>query len=543
MRSVNVEYAAAAEAAADFRRARRRADLAEVLAALRGRERPLWRYDDVRRALRAVEAPTARLEDVPLDAIVGSVGRAVDFTRDFLPLSDADRGRWVGVKVAMTGLAGTPPVDLYRIGSAYFVRDGNHRVSVARQLGARFIQAYVTPVHARVALTPDMSPDELIVAAEHVRFLEATGLDELRPRADVRVTTPGAFEELREHIAVHRYFMGLDERRDVGEGEAVAHWYDAVYLPVVERIRATDLLADFPERTEADLYLYLSRHRGRLASELGFDLPSESIAEGVVARATVPPPERQGALLAASRRGGAVWDDVMVLLGDAVAPTPTLRQAIAVAAREGGRVYGLYVGAAAEAARAVLQRACAEVGVAHQFAAVAGPAVPALLARARWVDVVVVPNPTTGPELPGYAQLLRRTPRPVLVVGEGVSRFERALVAFDGGARARAALFVGAYAALRHGAALTVVTVGEQRRAAEGVLEQARSYLAAHALANAEFLIRSGPVADTIVTVAEQRRCDLVLMGSYRYPPWLESVLGGVLERVLHLARTPVLVA
>jgi hypothetical protein len=234
--------AAAAEAAMDFKRARRRADLREVLSALGARPAPLLSYDDVRRRLHAVESPARYLEDVPLDAIVGSVGRTVDFTREFLPRTDSDKARWVGVKVAMTGLTGTPPVDLYRIGEAYFVRDGNHRVSVARQLGARFIQAYVTPVHARVPLSADVSPDDLIIAEEHARFLESTELDELRPGADLRVTTAGAFERLLDHISVHRYYMGIDEDREVAYPEAVAHWYDTVYLPVREAIRSGGVL-------------------------------------------------------------------------------------------------------------------------------------------------------------------------------------------------------------------------------------------------------------------------------------------------------------
>ena len=250
-------YAAqsAFDAASDFRRARRRADLREVLSALGARDAKLLSYDDVRRRLHAVESPASSLKDVPLAAIVGSVGRTVDFTREVLPRTDADKARWVGVKVAMTGLEGTPPVDLYRIGDAYFVRDGNHRVSVARQLGAKFIQAYVTPVHARVPLSADASPDDLIIAEEHDRFLERTALDELRPGADVRVTTAGAFERLLEHIAVHRYYMGIDEDRPVADPEAVGHWYDTVYLPVVARIRGSDLLRGFEGRTETDLYL------------------------------------------------------------------------------------------------------------------------------------------------------------------------------------------------------------------------------------------------------------------------------------------------
>src|SRR5690606_19078844 len=127
-------------------------------------------------------------EDVPLDAIVGSVGRYQDFTREFLPLVNEDRHRWVGVKLAMTGLSGVPPVELYRIGSAYFVKDGNHRVSVARQLGAKTIHAYVTPVRTRVPIDADFDHDELIMASEYNDFLLETRIDELRPQADLRVT-------------------------------------------------------------------------------------------------------------------------------------------------------------------------------------------------------------------------------------------------------------------------------------------------------------------------------------------------------------------
>src|SRR5690606_1880898 len=114
-------------AAADFQRARRRADLRAVLARLSGDDVRLLSYEDVRHRLRAVEGADRVLEDVPLDAIVGSVGRYQDFNREFLPLIDEDKQRWVGVKLAMTGMAGVPPVELYRIGGAYFVKDGNHR--------------------------------------------------------------------------------------------------------------------------------------------------------------------------------------------------------------------------------------------------------------------------------------------------------------------------------------------------------------------------------------------------------------------------------
>src|SRR5690606_11426800 len=157
-------------------------------------------------------------------------------------------GRWVGVRLAMTGLEGVPPIELYQVGDAYFVKDGNHRVSVARQLGAKTINAYVTPVHTRVPLGPDVDVDELTLATDYAAFLEETGIDRLRPDADLRLTAPLRYVSLLEHIRVHQYYMGIDEDRPVGWEEAVAHWYDTVYLPVAREIEEHGLLARFPNR-------------------------------------------------------------------------------------------------------------------------------------------------------------------------------------------------------------------------------------------------------------------------------------------------------
>src|SRR5690606_30195065 len=254
-----------ATAAYDFQRARRRAALRSVVARLLGAsDQRLLPYEEVRRRLRAVEGSGATLQDVPLDAIVGSVGRYQDFTREFLPLVDEDKPRWVGVRLAMTGMEGVPPVELFRIGDAYFVKDGNHRVSVARQLGAKTINAYVTPVYSRVPLGPDADAEAIALAGSYAAFLEETGIDQLRPGVDLRLTEPLRYPSLLEHISVHRYFMGIDEDRPVSWEEAVAHWYDTVYLPVAEAIREHDLLARFEGRTVTDLYLFLSDHRARL---------------------------------------------------------------------------------------------------------------------------------------------------------------------------------------------------------------------------------------------------------------------------------------
>lgn len=116
----------------DFRAARRKAALQEILARITGQSAELLSYDEVRRQLRALEGGKTQLREIPLDAIVGSVGRYTDFTRDFLSRRDSDQQRWVNVMEKATGQVGLPQIEVYQIGDVYFVLDGNHRVSVAR---------------------------------------------------------------------------------------------------------------------------------------------------------------------------------------------------------------------------------------------------------------------------------------------------------------------------------------------------------------------------------------------------------------------------
>jgi nucleotide-binding universal stress UspA family protein len=531
----------AAQAANDFRRARRRADVSDLLELIGARHRPLLGYDEVRKRLRAVEGAERILEDVPLDSIVGSVGRTQDFTREFLPRTDADLQRWVGVQVAMVGQVGTPPVELYRLGDAYFVRDGNHRVSVARQLGAPSIQAYVTPVHARVPLSADASPDDVIIAAEHAQFLEQTELDRRRPGSNLHATTAGAYAQLLDHISVHRYFMGIDEDRPVPYQEAVEHWFDHIYLPVVERIRQAGLMEGFEGRSETDLYLFLSEHRGHLQRELGLALPPASIAERVGRR-------KPAGAVEALERHQPLLRGVLLLEGEGDAGAVALAQALRLAAAEGAKLYALRVtprsrarraqreaeGEAVAAARTGFEAACAAAGVSGQHIAAVGNVAHELHARATWVELVVVPRGTP-------TALLRRSPRPVLVAGVVATDVARPLVAYDGGSRAEAALYAGAYLAARHGRELRVLTVAAEERHAAAILARASAVLAPHGV-EASSAWRTGPVPAAILQEIVQQNRDVLLMGAWRTSPWLESILGGVMEPVLRAVQVPVLV-
>lgn len=252
-----------------FNDARRRALIQDVLADLAGRPDSLLSFEEVTRQLHLGE-PGGRtsLQEVPLDAIVGSVGRYHDFNRAFLPRSSVDARRWAHI-ARLQRQAQLPPIDLFKIGDLYFVRDGNHRVSVARALNYRTIRARVAEIPVRVTLDPGMSADDLIVRAEYAAFLTQTELDRSCPEQRIDLTRAGGYQSLMQHIEVHQFYLGLRSRTYPSLPEAAAAWYRTVYLPLVEHIRASRVLDGFPGRTEADLYLWISENRARLQMHYG----------------------------------------------------------------------------------------------------------------------------------------------------------------------------------------------------------------------------------------------------------------------------------
>ncbi len=257
---------------ADFAAARTKALFRDVLSLLTGLPNRLLAFDEVSGKLRLGGPIYRGVQSVRLDQIIGSVQRYRDFDRAFLPAQSHTASRWTRVNRAWYEDVSLPPILLYQVGEIYFVVDGHHRVSVAREQGAEYIDAEVRECRVKVPVTPDLKSEDLEVLGAKVEFLERTRMDRLRPEAQVDVTILGGYERMLEHIAVHRYFMGLDFQRDISEAEAVEHWYDAVYLPVVNVIHASGLLAAFPGRTEADFYLWVMDRRHYLVERGEADL-------------------------------------------------------------------------------------------------------------------------------------------------------------------------------------------------------------------------------------------------------------------------------
>ena len=245
---------------ADFGVARGRAFFNQLLTVLSGHPRQLLVYDEVREKLRLGGPVYMGVQPVPVKLIIGSVNRYRDFDRLFLPTQSHTRDRWRRINRAWYQDISLPPVLLYKVGDVYFVVDGNHRVSVARSKGQIYIDAEVRECIARVPLTEDIRPEELERLGERVEFLERSRLDHIRPVAVIETTLLGGYDRLIEHIAVHRYFMGIEANKPIPESDAVEHWYDTIYQPVATIIEESGILEVFPKRGVADLYLWVMDH-------------------------------------------------------------------------------------------------------------------------------------------------------------------------------------------------------------------------------------------------------------------------------------------
>ncbi len=253
---------------AHFDEARRAALMGDLLSHVTGRPSDLLSFDQVREKLRLKNLVDRGVQEVPLDRIVGTVGREKDFNRAFLPRDESLRRRWEAVEGLAQGLAGFPSVELYRVGDVYFVVDGHHRVSVARSLGAPTIEGRVQEFETPVPLDAGASVEDVVLKSGLASFLETTRLVPEEPE-EFRTSVANGYERLLEHINVHRYFLGIDTGRDVPWEEAVRSWRRSVYRPMIETIRRSGILDGFPGRTETDLYLFTMDHLHHLLERYG----------------------------------------------------------------------------------------------------------------------------------------------------------------------------------------------------------------------------------------------------------------------------------
>jgi len=265
----------------DFEKAKSKALITDILAVLKPEKKELLSFYDIKNLVKPKKQTYRGMKVVNLSDIVGSEDRYQDFNQAFLPRKEHLRQRWMNVDKAFYKDVILPPIKLFKLGEVYFVRDGNHRVSVARTQGINAIDAEVVELTAEIVLTKDMSHEDLkkeVIAFEKKRILKSTGLIELDKFNEINFTAPGRYEELLQHIMGHKYFINQDREDEISLKDAALSWYEKLYTPICKIIDENHILTRFPQRTHADLYIWIVKHWDHLKGKHGQGYPLDKAA-------------------------------------------------------------------------------------------------------------------------------------------------------------------------------------------------------------------------------------------------------------------------
>jgi hypothetical protein len=256
-----------ADAQYDFSRARRRRALARVSARLRRAEdvNHILPFEEVAQALGRTGERRLGQQLIALDSIVGTVDRSREFDRSFRPTSPRVRDRWQRINLAQRKGQSMPPIDVYRIGELHFVKDGHHRVSVARELGFKDIAAYVTEVLTQVGAGREIRLRDLPLKGHQRLFFERVPLpDEQRRR--IHLSDEWRYAALAEAVEAWGFRVIQARREEMSRAEVAGHWFREEYEPVTEMLREAELIPKGTSETEAYMkvaglrYLILRTH-------------------------------------------------------------------------------------------------------------------------------------------------------------------------------------------------------------------------------------------------------------------------------------------
>lgn len=245
----------------DFERAKNKAAFNKIVKNIFRENNSLFQFDEVKYLLSPHGMSYRGVQTIPIEKIVGSEGRYQDFDLDFLPNQKHTRGRWENIDIMRMRDVNLPPISVYKLGEFYFVRDGNHRVSVARERGQEYIDAEIVELYSRVGLKEEkLSEKSLLIAESNRYFLEKSRFDIIFPGQNIELTHPWSYYRLLEHINTYKYLKSQEEGEEMPWDEAVREWYENVFSRVAGIIRESAILNRFQGRTEGDLYIWVMDH-------------------------------------------------------------------------------------------------------------------------------------------------------------------------------------------------------------------------------------------------------------------------------------------
>ncbi len=247
----------------DFEKARKKAKLQTIISKFKNQNPELLSFYEVTKILKPKKENYVGIKPILVDKIIGSEGRAHDFTGSFFPKKEMLRNRWQSIDDAFYNMVVLPPISVFKLGDRYFVRDGNHRVSVAKAQKMDYIDAEIVELDSQIELEPNMTLNQIrkkLLEYERNQAIREYELDKFIPVNQIRFTGVGSYAELINHIMVHKYYINQGITKEIPFGDAVKSWYKNVFNPIREEIQDKGLLLNYPERTIGDMYLWIVRN-------------------------------------------------------------------------------------------------------------------------------------------------------------------------------------------------------------------------------------------------------------------------------------------
>lgn len=276
----------------DFAKARNKAFFNEIQHLLSPEEASLISLNDVKQLIRPINETYLGMKVIPIDKIIGSEGRYKDFDNNFFPKSSHLRNRWEHVDEAAIKSITLPPIKVYEIDGLYFVRDGNHRVSVAKARGTEFIDAEVVTLQSEIKLKKPNNMNDIvkqIINYEKRLFYAETSFGDITDFWCLDFSRAGRYDVIYNHILTHKYFLNQQQEDEVSMEDAILSWFTKVYVPIISTIQKKKILKKFPKRTYSDLYVWIVRYWDDLKHKFGNnEIPIDMAVEDFTKKYKIP---------------------------------------------------------------------------------------------------------------------------------------------------------------------------------------------------------------------------------------------------------------
>lgn len=276
----------------DFAKARNKAFFNEIQHLLSPEEASLISLNDVKQLIRPINETYLGMKVIPIDKIIGSEGRYKDFDNNFFPKSSHLRHRWEHVDEAAIKSITLPPIKVYEIDGLYFVRDGNHRVSVAKARGTEFIDAEVVTLQSEIKLKKPNNMNDIvkqIINYEKRLFYAETSFGDITDFWCLDFSRAGRYDVIYNHILTHKYFLNQQQKDEVSMEDAILSWFTKVYVPIISTIQKKKILKKFPKRTYSDLYVWIVRYWDDLKHKFGNnEIPIDLAVEDFTKKYKIP---------------------------------------------------------------------------------------------------------------------------------------------------------------------------------------------------------------------------------------------------------------